>query len=84
VFASLLYRTPMTASGLTVDQLVDLFASMANVVRPDPIPPTIFGDPDDDQALDGYESASFWRALHENHCNLSLYNSRLNFRRACI
>jgi putative PIN family toxin of toxin-antitoxin system len=39
------------ASGLSADQLMQYYRRLARVIHPDPIPPTVLSDPDDDHVL---------------------------------
>lgn len=45
------FANAVTASGLSVDDLVMGYAELATLVIPAPIPPTILRDPDDDHVL---------------------------------
>jgi putative PIN family toxin of toxin-antitoxin system len=45
------FQPKITASLLSVERLVDLYGSLATVVRPARIEPTIKADPDDDAVL---------------------------------
>lgn len=45
------FSRKIAASGLTLDQLVDGYAALTNLVRPAEIAPTIKDDPDDDAVL---------------------------------
>lgn len=45
------FTTAIAASGLSLEELVLGYAELATLVQPEPIPPTVLNDPDDDHIL---------------------------------
>lgn len=45
------FAQAIVASGLGLDELVLGYAELATLVQPEPIPPTVLDDPDDDHVL---------------------------------
>ena len=45
------FADAITASGLSLEELVLGYAELTTIVEPLPIPPTVIADPDDDQVL---------------------------------
>lgn len=45
------FATAIAASGLSLEELVLGYAELATLVQPEPIPPTVLNDPDDDHIL---------------------------------
>jgi len=51
ILVRLKFEKKLTASGLTIEQIVDRYAELAALVQPAAIAPTVLDDPDDDQVL---------------------------------
>jgi hypothetical protein len=51
ILARTKFAKKLTASGLTIEQIVDRYADLAALVRPAIIVPAVLDDPDDDQVL---------------------------------